>query len=230
MTDILKYIKLGTSAKEWFNYDGKPLPIRPLSTYEIDEIMLKVLKEGISQTTFDALYKVKLNLIEPDEKVDVNQDNYTEFFYYFNLIDYWTVYFSMKDYQNEDFSKPDFDGEYEKDYNDWSKDLPKGYYLVRKMKFVHKMATDIRNMTSQPPTKLVEFLNNDDGKLLASMVFRFHQPLVSEAWKITPLQDNFLYYSRPGAPIMLTDESQLPGIKEGYLEDIVKALRKVPRQ
>ena len=80
MTDILKYIKLGTSAKEWFNYDGKPLPIRPLSTYEIDEIMLKVLKEGISQTTFDALYKVKLNLIEPDEKVDVNQDNYTEFF------------------------------------------------------------------------------------------------------------------------------------------------------
>lgn len=140
MNDILKYIKLGTSVKEWFNYDGNALPIRPLSTYEIDEIMLKVLKEGITQTTFDALYKVKLNLIEPNEKIDIKQDDYTDFFYFYNLVDYWTVYYSMKDFQPEKFSMPDFDAEFEKDYKDWNAKIPKGFYIVRKMKHVHEIA------------------------------------------------------------------------------------------
>jgi len=229
MNDILKYIKLGTSVKEWFNYDGNALPIRPLSTYEIDEIMLKVLKEGITQTTFDALYKVKLNLIEPNEKIDIKQDDYTDFFYFYNLVDYWTVYYSMKDFQPEKFSMPDFDAEFEKDYKDWNAKIPKGFYIVRKMKHVHEIAKDIRNMTAQSPTVLAEFLTNNEGKILANMIFYFQQPLVSEAWKITPLQSHFLYYGRPDAPQLIKDESELPGIKAGYLKDIVEALNKVSK-
>ena len=63
---VLKYIKLGTNAKEWFNYDGNPLPIRPLSSYEIDNILLEVINEGITQPTFDILYKVKLKTLDKE--------------------------------------------------------------------------------------------------------------------------------------------------------------------
>ena len=94
MTDILKYIKLGTNTKEWFNYDGTPLPIRPLSTYEMDEILGKIIEEGITQQTFNAVYKIKYNLFNEDEKIEVTQQNYLEFFKYFNIIDNWIVYYS----------------------------------------------------------------------------------------------------------------------------------------
>lgn len=213
MTDILKYIKLGTNTKEWFNYDGQPLPIRPLSSYELDEVMLKVLQEGITQQIFDSLYKIKMNLILEDEvNIPINPQNYKNFFLYYNRIDYWTVYHGMKDFQPEDFSKPDFDKEFENDFDDWKIDFPKGYYVVRKMKYVHEIAKNIRNMSNQPLVKLSGVLKNNRGVNLASMVFVFHHPLASEAWKLTPLQESFLYYGRPGAPIIIASEEDLPGI------------------
>jgi hypothetical protein len=212
MPDIIKYIKLGTDAKEWFNYDGQALPIRPLSSYEIDEIMLKIIEDGIPPIVFKSVYKVKMNLLDENETIDINPQNYTYFFRYYNEIDYWTVYYGMKDFQDEDFSKPDYDEEYIDKYSDWDRANPKGYYIVREMKHVHDIAKDIRIMTSQPLLKLSSVLSNSDGKVLATMVHIFHQPLASKAWKLTPLQESFIYYSRRGAPQIIKDESELPGI------------------
>ena len=227
MTDILKYIKLGTSTKEWFNYDGQPLPIRPLSSYEIDEIMLKVLQEGITQQIYESVYRVKMNLIDPMEEVKLDLKDYKEFFYYYNIIDYWIVYYSMKDFQPEEFSQPDYDEEFKNDYDDWKENNPKGYYIVRKMKYVHRIENDIMSMTSQPLIKIGQVLKNDRGKILASMVYTFHHPLSSEAWKITPLQEDFLLYSRPGAPQIISGIEDLPGIKAGSLKDIAEQLNKL---
>ena len=224
MTDILKYIKLGTNLKEWFNYDGCPLPIRPLSTYEMDEILGKIITEGITQKTFNSIYKIKFNLFNPLEKVKVSQQNYLEYFKYLNIIDYWMVFHSMKDFQDEDFSKPDYSEEFRDEYDDWTEDTPKGFYIVRKMKFVHQLAKDIQDMTSQPLAKLSQTLKNKSGKILASMVFTYHLPLVNEAWKLTPLQEDFLYYGDPNGPILITDEEDLPGIKAGSMKDIANQL------
>ena len=228
MPDIIKYIKLGTDAKEWFNYDGQALPIRPLSSYEIDEIMLKIIEDGIPPIVFESLYKVKMNLIDEDETIDITPQNYAYFFNYYNEIDYWTVYYSIKDFQEEDFSIPDFDCEFQEEYKDWNVNHPKGYYIVRKMKYIHEMAKDIRSMTTQPLIKLTSILSNNNGKVLATMVHRFHQPLASEAWKLTPLQEKFLYYSRSGAPEIIKDESELPGISGAMsIKEVTKQLRKL---
>lgn len=224
MTDILKYIKLGTNSKEWFNYDGCPLPIRPLSTYEMDEILGKIVKEGITQQTFNSIYKIKFNLFNITEKIEISQQNYLEFFKYLNIIDYWMVFYSMKDYQDEDFSKPDYNKEFRDEFDDWTQDTPKGFFIVRKMKFVHQLAKDIQDMTSQPLVKLSQVLKNKSGKTLASMVFTYHIPLANEAWKLTPLQEDFLYYGGPNAPILLEGEKDLPGIKAGSMQDIAKQL------
>lgn len=224
MTDILKYIKLGTSSKEWFNYDGCALPIRPLSTYEMDEVLGKIIKEGITQPTFNSIYKIKFNLFSIDEKVKITQKNYLEFFKYLNIIDYWMVFYSMKDFQNEDFSKPDYSEEFRDEFDDWTEDTPKGFFIVRKMKFVHLLAKDIQDMTTQPLVKLSQILKNKSGKILASMVFTYHVPLANEAWKLTPLQEDFLYYGDPKGPKLLEGEKDLPGIKAGTMKDIASQL------
>jgi len=228
MPDIIKYIKLGTDAKEWFNYDGQALPIRPLSSYEVDEIMLKIIEDGIPPIVFKSVYKVKMSLLDENEEIEINPQNYAYFFKYYNIIDYWTVYYSIKDFQDEDFSKPDFDEEYMKEYDDWDRYNPKGYYIVRKMKHIHEIAKDIRIMTSQPLIKLSSILSNNDGKILATMVHVFHQPLASEAWKLTPLQESFIYYSRRGAPTIVKDVKDIPGFSGAMsLEEVAEKLKQM---
>ena len=228
MPNIIKYIKLGTDAKEWFNYDGQALPIRPISSYEIDEIMRKIIEDGVPPIVFNSLYKLKMSLIEEDEKVVIDPENYAYFFNYYNEIDYWTVYYSMKDFQDEEFSKPDYDEEFSKDFKDWEIIKPKGYYIVRKMKYVHEIAKDIRSMTAQPLIKLTGVLSNNDGQVLATFIHQFHQPLASEAWKLTPLQEQFIYYSRPGAPQIIEKIEDLPGISGTMsLREVAEKLRKM---
>jgi len=227
MDGILKYIKLGTNAKEWFNYDGEPLPIRPLSTYELDTILEKIIREGITQKTFSSIYKIKHNLIDKENVVITTKEDYLEFFHYLNEIDYWTVYFAMKDFQDEKFSQPDLDGEFRDKFKKWNELYPKGYYIVKKMKYVHRIAEDIQYMTSQPLIKLRQVLQNKDGRILASTVHTYHIPLTNEAWKLTPLQETFLRYSDPDAPIIIEDESELPGIKAGSLKDIAMQLNAI---
>jgi len=221
--DILKYIKLGTDYKEYFNYDGSPLPIRPLSTYELDLALRNAIK-GISPLVFDIVVKMKLHLLESNEEVDLSKTDYIQLLNYWNEIDYWTVYFSMKDFQPEEYSIPDYEGEFKDDFEDWRPDYPKGYYITRKMKYIHKIAEDINNMTSQPKRNLMEILKNKAGKVLGTMIHQFHIPLVSEAWKITPLQTDFIYYTRSGAPEIIDSVEDLPGIKGGTFEEIMQQL------
>jgi hypothetical protein len=227
MTDsnLYDFIAKGTDHKEYFNYDGKAVPLRPLSTYEFDQVRLKVIREGITQTTFDALMKVKLDIFEADKRQDVNIRDYAEFTKFYNEIDYWTVYYSMKDFQDKKFTQPDYDGEFENDFEDWDEDKPKGYYIVRNMKYVHEMAKDIKTMSVAPKLELREFIRNADGKLLATTSHVFNVPLNSEAWKITPLQHQFLHYSRPGAPEIIEDKEELPGIKAGSIDEVLGKLK-----
>ena len=116
--EILKYIQLGTNAKEWFNYDGKPLPIRPLSTYEIDEITLTVIKEGITQSTFNCIIKLKLEIADAMDNKKISIEDYGEFVKYYNEIDYWIVYHAMNDFQPEKFSMHDIEGEFSYNFKD----------------------------------------------------------------------------------------------------------------
>ena len=107
---MLKYITLGTDCKEYFFYDGKPLPIRPLSSYELDQAFIKAV-ESVSPLIFNSVMNLKLNIKENiDIKLDKN--NYKDFMSYYNEVDYWIVYFAIKDFQEEEFDFPDYDGKF----------------------------------------------------------------------------------------------------------------------
>ena len=69
-----------------------------------------------------------------------------------------------------------------------------------------------------------QLLKNARGRVLATSVHTFHVPLANEAWKLTPLQETFLKYSDPDAPMIIESEDDLPGIKAGSLKDIAKQL------
>lgn len=221
---MLKYIALGTDCKEYFNYDGKPLPIRPLSSYELDQAFLKAV-EGVSPLIFESVIKLKIGIITDDKDIKINKNSYIDFLKYYNQIDYWIVYYAMKDFQDEDFSMPDYASEFKDEFEDWKPRTQKGFYIVRKMKYVHQISKDIMSMTAQPAEKMVEILTNSRGKVLATMVHKFHQPLVSEAWKLTPLQTSFIFYSRPNAPQILKSVDELPGIKRGSIEEITEQMK-----
>ena len=225
--DILKYIKLGTDYKEYFNYKGSSLPIRPLSTYELDQAMENALK-GISPLVFDSVIKVKIGLINKDQELeDLHPSLYIHFLRYYNELDYWTVYFAMKDFQSEKFSMPDFEGEYQDDFKDWDSNKPKGYYIVRKMNLVHELSERIFMMTDQPDTQLIEIISNRDGKILATTTHVFNIPLNDKLWKLTPLQTNFLLFTRPGAPQIVASKEDLPGIKGGTFEEIMQQMKEM---
>lgn len=223
---MIKYISLGTDCKEYFNYDGKPLPIRPLSTYELDEILKKAV-EGLSSIVFEKVVKLKLNVLDKKEEIKLDKNKYKDFLTYYNEVDYWTVYYAMKDFQSEKFSMPDYEGEFKDDFEDWVGNKPKGYYIVRKMKYVHKISDDIMNMTSPRMEELVSIIENDQGKILATIVHKLNTPLVSKAWELTPFQTKFLYYTRDGAPEIVESIDDVPGIKKGNFNEITKQLKEM---
>jgi len=223
MSELLKYIKLGTDCVEYFNYDGQALPIRPLSTYEHDNAIMSSIK-GVSPLVFDSVIKVKIGLIDKDEELNLEPSVYSDFLRYYNEIDYWTVFYGMKDFQPEEFSMPDYEGKFKDDFDDWESEKPKGYYIVRKMKLVHDISKKIQMMTDQPDTQLVEIITNNEGKLLGKTIHNLNVPLNDKAWKLTPLQTKFLLFTRPGAPTVVKSKEDLPGIKGGTFEEIAKQL------
>jgi len=223
---LLKYITLGIENKEYYNYNGNPLPIRPISTFERDQALLNAL-EGISPLIFDKVIKVKLNLLDEDEDFKLDKNNYKDFLLYYNEIDYWTVYYSMKDFQDEEFSMPDYNDEF-KEISNWKAENPKGYYIIKQMNDVHKIAKDVLTMSDAPIIKLVEVLQNAEGQELAVMIHRFNVPLASAAWKLTPLQTKFIFYSSSDAPIVVESKADLPGIKSGStLQEVTEQLKEM---
>jgi len=223
---LSKYITLGIKNKEYYNYNGNPLPIRPISTYERDQALLNAV-EGISPLIFDKVIKVKLNLLDEDEDFKLDKNNYKDFLLYYNEIDYWTVYYSMKDFQDEEFSMPDYSGEFKEMIN-WDAEKPKGYYIVKQMNDVHKIAKDVLTMSDAPVIKLVEVLQNAEGKELAMMIHNFKVPLTSKAWELTPLQSKFIFYSSDQAPLVVKSKEDLPGIKSGStLKEMTEQMREM---
>jgi len=223
---LLKYITLGIKNKEYYNYNGKPLPIRPISTYERDQALMNAA-EGISPLIFDKVTKHKLELIDEEIDFKIDKNNYKEFLIYYSEIDYWTVYFAMKDFQDETFSQPDYEKEFEK-MDNWKEWKPKGYYIVKQMNHIHKLAKYIGQMSDSPLSKLTEVLYNSKGQELATMIHEFNIPLASEAWELTPLQSKFIYYTSEGAPVVVKSKEDLPGIKSGStLAEISKQLEEM---
>ena len=180
---MIKHISLGTNEVFYYNYFGEQLPLRPITTTELDECFYKALAFA-DQEIADMVVKFKLRLIKPKTQVKIDNKKYAELQKYHDNIDYWIVFFAMKDFQDEDFTKPE-------------NGIPRGLHLVRKMRNIHLIARSILDTSYQPKEVIQEIVRSDDGKIVASIVFNLNVSL-AEFSKMTKLQRDFLVLSKLG--------------------------------
>jgi len=183
--DTLRHIKLGVNEVFYYDYDGNALPLRPISSYELDDCFYKALEYATSKVA-DLVVKLRLKLIEKSEQVDFSNEDYLSFQRHYDAISYWVIFHSMKDFQDEDFSIPIFKG---------NEVLPKGMFKIRKMGYIHNIANIIINSSYKPKEFIKQIIKDELGKEIAYLTLYFNVPLANIS-DITKLQRDFLIYSK----------------------------------
>lgn len=181
--DILRHIKLGVKEVFYYDYDGNALPLRPISSYELDDCFYKAL-EGATSEVADLVIKLRLKIKERNQEVDFSNQDYLSLQKHYDAISYWAVFHSMKDFQDEDFKIPTYiDGEI----------LPKGMYEIRKMSYIHDIANVIINTSHRPKTLIKQLIKDKRGRNIATLVFYLNIPL-ADFPDMTKLQRDYLIY------------------------------------
>ncbi|MHA1408714.1 MAG: hypothetical protein ACTSQY_00100 [Candidatus Odinarchaeia archaeon] len=200
--EIIKHIKLGTNEVFFYPYnDGKdPLPLRPISSYEMDQSFYKIL-EKTDPKIGELLIKIKLKLIDKDREINILSEDYLKLQKALDEFDYWIVYHAMKDFQGIEFEKPDFeDG------------LPIGFKEIRKMSDVHEIANTILDSSYRKNEVIKEVFKDDLGREVAYLVFYLNVPL-SDIGKMTKLQREYLLYAKAHLKKIVAGEKK----KAGYM-------------
>ena len=183
--DTLRHIKLGVNEVFYYDYDGNALPLRPISSYELDDCFYKALGYATANVA-DLVLKIRLKLIDKADEVDFSNEDYLSLQQHYDTISYWVVFHSMKDFQDEDFTKPiPFNYEI----------LPKGIFQIRKMSYIHDIANIIVNSSYRPKEFIKQIIKDKDGQEIAYLVFYFNMPL-SNITDMTRLQRDYLIYSK----------------------------------
>jgi len=185
--EILKHIKLGTKEVLYYPYnEGKePLPLRPISSYEVDEAFYNSL-EYTPEKIAHLVVNLRVNLVRGEERIKLSNEGYSQLIKFYDDIDYWVVYFGMKDFQDDEFTKPD---------PDTIEGHPIGFYIVKKMRDVHEIADFILKGSISSEIIVKEIFEDDSGKELAYVVFYLNQEL-APLDKLTKLQRRYLIYSK----------------------------------
>ena len=178
---MLRHIQLGINEKFYFNYNGEQIPLRPISSMELDQCFFNALTY-VEDEIADLVVKIKLRLIDPKTKIEIDNKRLAHILKYYNDVDYWIVYFSMQDFQDDDFNKLE-------------NNIPKGFKIIKEMRNIHKIAQYILGYSYQPHEVIQEIIKTQEGKMVASIVFNLNVPL-NELSKLTDLQKDFLILSR----------------------------------
>ena len=187
LNECLKHIQLGIEDVFYYNYEGSPLPLRPISSYELDKCFYEALRFA-TQRVANLVVKLRLKLIKGEDELDeeLSPEDYVSLQKHYDAISYLMVYYSMKDFQNEEFSKPIVeDGEIQ----------PKGIFVIKKMRNIHRIATIVINASYQPKEIIKEIISDENGRVVAYSVFYLNIPL-AQYNKITRLQRDYLLYTK----------------------------------
>lgn len=210
--EIIKHIKLGTSEVLYYPYnDGRePLPLRPLSSFELDQCFYKAL-ENANHKVSDLVIKIKLKLIDRDRDVNVSDEGYVNLLKFYDYVDYWIVFYAMKDFQDEEFVKPNFDNNF-----------PNGFDAIINMSEVHEICNFILDTSRDSPEVIKEIILDDYGKELAYIVYYLNSPLAL-AKDLTKLQRDYLIYSKSG--IEKVKKSYIISGETMTVEELLKRFR-----
>jgi hypothetical protein len=185
--EIIKHITLGTSEVLYYPYNNgrEPLPLRPLSSFELDQCLFNSLANAPEKIA-ELVIKLRLKFIKPDQNINVSDEGYANLQKFYHLVDYWVVYYAMKDFQDEEFSKPNFETE---------NLIPKGFSSILKMNEVHEISNFVLDASIQPKEVIKEIVSDEYGKQIGYAVYFLKQPL-AQIKDLTKLQQSYLLYSK----------------------------------
>ena len=211
--DTLRHIKLGVNEVFYYDYDGNALPLRPISSYELDDCFYKALEYATPKVA-DLVLKLRLKLIKKSEEVDFSNQDYLSLQRHYDAISYWIVFHAMKDFQDEDFSIPIYENE---------EVLPKGMFKIRKMNHIHNMANIVVNSSYKPKEFIKQIIKDELGKEVAYLVLYFNVPIANIP-DITRLQRDFLIYSKGEMrKVKVSDKYEMSG-KTMTIGDLLKKI------
>jgi len=179
-TKCLDYIRLGIQARESFFYNDITITLRPLTSMEIDEAQNMACDEIDDPRLIKTITDIRLGKTDLMDKMPANPQFYAKIRRFYNTIDYWLAYYSMKDFMPKEFSIED----------------------VKQMQYVHEIADKVIKICGKQSKEVIECIRTADGQELATIVHHYHIPLTNEAWKLTPLQKEFLYWTSKDAPMV----------------------------
>ena len=103
---MIRHIKYGTDEVFQFDYNGENLPLRPISSYELDQCFYKTLVHAEKEIG-EIFLKLKLGALKPGTIVEYDNEFLAELRDFYDNLDYLVVFYSMKDFQPETFSVQD---------------------------------------------------------------------------------------------------------------------------
>jgi hypothetical protein len=212
----IRHVQLGANAVDYFEYDGSPLPFRPLFSWEMDDAFESSLV-GASFSTIQLIMKIKLGALSSSDNIPIaTPEDVIKYQHHMNLLDYWIVYHGIKDFQDAQFKEPGED------------EFPRGFNLIRdRFRHVHEIASEILRVTKPPEEIVRQLVKSPEGKLIATIHYQLHVPLASEQWMLTPLQHEFLFYSHPNVQAHMAAEEgrKNTAIESGStIQDVLKKL------
>lgn len=186
--EIIKHITLGTNEVLYYpyNFGKEPLPVRPLSSFELDQCIIRSLDVCHNPEVAAFMIKYRLSIIKDDEKIEISPENYKIALEFHNHFNYWVVYHAMKDFQDSEFSKIDVkvEGYY-----------PKGFHMVKKMQEVHEISDFVLAASTKNEDVIKEIFEDELGREIAFITYYLGVPL-AEFSKLTNLQKSYLFYSK----------------------------------
>lgn len=183
--EVLRHITLGVNEVLYFPYNNgtEPLPVRPLSSLELDECYLSALKEAPPKVA-ELVVKLKTGILDEETEVDLSNDGYVNLKKFYSAIHYYIVYHGMKDFQDEWFRKPDF-----------QKGEPKGMETVRQMDDIHRIAKYILSASTAHKKVIEEVYKTSRGKHLATKIVYLNEQLC-DLKDMTELQEKYIVHSK----------------------------------
>ena len=184
--EIIKHIKLGTSEIIYYpyNHGEEPLPLRPISSWELDDCFYKAL-ENASGKVADLVIDLRLGLIDGKRDINVSDDGYKQLTQFYDIVNFWVVYYSMKDFQEDWFSKPNYKQPDEH---------PKGFYAIRQMSEIHEIADFVMSASFRPKDVIKEIFKDNYGREVAYCMYYLNIPL-ADFKNLTRLQREYLIYA-----------------------------------
>ena len=176
MVDIVEAVQKGMSGKYLFHDPSfsEPIFYRAITRYEHEMAKFDAM-EYCSKPVMEYLADQASFNIDPISEKELTEDQIREYMMYMFDMLVNIVYYGTRDFQPVDYEK---------------QTIKDSFMDVR------NLALEILQVSVRKKEEVIALINTSEGKNLLGIHYHLNVPLTDEAWKLTPLQVDFLVHGK----------------------------------